>query len=396
MPTVMRLWAICGALAAGEYVASFAPEFAPMWPVAAICATLVALFGFGLGVKGWGYVFSLLLGIAIFLFASRGDAQRHLESPWMRGRDWRYRQRQEVPVGVVKTVKDDLSRRVGVGLDDDRETVALSRAILLGERRSLPYRTKRVFVESGTMHVFAISGLHVMAIAKVLTIGLGFFLIPIRFAGLLSVPLLWGYVMLIGGAPSAVRAAMMATIMEIAPVFWRKANGFRAWELTFLIVHACNPLLISNVGNALSFSVMLAIVVVGDLAKSMPGWRKALLVTLAAWAAGAPISAHVFGRVTPGGMVANIILIATAKATVVAGTLGVGASYLSETVAEHVNNFTALGIKAMVLAAEAVSLLPGANFETTPWSVLTCVEWYAVLALIGFLMSKSAARRRTL
>ena len=392
----MRLWAVCGALAAGEYAASFAPELAPMWPVPALCATFVMLFGFGLGVKGWGYVFALLFGTSIFLFASRGDAQRYLESPWMRGRDWRYRQRQEERGGLTKTVKDDLSRRVGVGLDDDRETVSLSRAILLGERRKLPYRTKRLFVESGTMHVFAISGLHVMAIAKVLTVGLGLLLIPIRFAGLLSVPLLWGYVMLIGGAPSAVRAAMMATIMETAPVFWCRANGFRAWELTFLAVHVCNPLLITNVGNALSFAVMLAIVVVGDFAKSMPKWRQALLVTLAAWAAGVPISAHVFGRVTPGGMIANLVLIATAKATVVAGALGVGASYLSEAVAVHVNNLSAFGIKSMVLVAEVVSRLPGANFETTPWSVLTCVEWYVALVLMGLLMSKAAARRRTL
>ena len=392
----MRLWALCGALAAGEYAASFAPEFAPIWPVPALGAALVALFGFGLGVKGWRYAFAVLFGIAIFLFASRGDAQRYLESPWMRGRDCRYRQQQEEQVGAVKRVKADLARRVGIGLDDDRETVSLSRAILLGERRRLPYRTKRLFVESGTMHVFAISGLHVMAIAKVLAVGLGLFLIPIRLAGLLSIPLLWGYVIVIGGAPSAVRAAMMATIMEIAPVFWRRANGLRAWELTFLLVHVCDPLLIANVGNALSFAVMLAIVVVGDFAKSMPNWRQSLLVTLAAWAAGVPISAHVFGRVTPGGMVANLVLVATAKATVIAGALGVGVSYLSETVAEHVNNFTALGIKAMVLAAEAVSRLPGANFETTPWSVPTCVGWYAVLALIGLLMSRGAVRRRTL
>ena len=392
----MRLWALCGALAAGEYVASFASEFAPMWPVPVICATLVALFGFGLGAKWWGYAFAMLFGIAIFLFASRGDAQRYLESPWMRGRERRYQLRQEQQGGLAKRVKDDLSRRVGIGLDDDRETVSLSRAILLGERRRLPYRTKRIFVESGTMHVFAISGLHVMAIAKVLTGVLGLLLIPLRFAGLVSIPFLWGYVMVIGCAPSAVRAAMMATIMETAPVFWRRANGLRAWELTFLFVHVCDPLLIANVGNALSFAVMLAIVVVGDFARSMPKWRQTLLVTLAAWAAGVPISAHVFGRVTPGGIVANLVLIATTKATVLTGALGVGASYLSETVAAHVNNFTALGIKAMVLVAEVVSRLPGANFETTPWSVLTCVEWYAALALIAFLMSRAAKRRRTL
>ena len=62
----MRLWAICGALAAGEFVASFASEFAPMWPVPAIGAALVALFGFGLGVKGWGYAFAFLFGSVRF------------------------------------------------------------------------------------------------------------------------------------------------------------------------------------------------------------------------------------------------------------------------------------------------------------------------------------------
>ena len=128
----------------------------------------------------------------------------------------------------------------------------------------------------------------------------------------------------------------------------------------------------------------------------MPTWRQTLLVTLAAWAAGVPISAHVFGRVTPGGMVANLVLIATAKATVVAGALGIGASYISEAVAAHVNNLTALGIKAMVLVAEAVSRLPGANFETMPWSVLTCAEWYAAVALTGLLVRNVAARRRAL
>ena len=140
---------------------------------------------------GWGYAFAALFGVAIFFFASRGEAKRYLESPWMRGRDWRYRQRQEEQAGAAKAVKDDLSWRIGIGLDGDRETAALSRAILLGERRRLPRRTKQLFVESGTMHVFAISGLHVMAIAKVLAVALGLFMIPLRLAGLLSVPLLW-------------------------------------------------------------------------------------------------------------------------------------------------------------------------------------------------------------
>lgn len=392
----MRLLFICGALAAGEYLASFCPQLAGVWPVAAIAATLVLLFGYGWESKVMCYAATVLFGIALFLFASQDQEEKYLMSPWMRGKEWRVTHRQEEQVGLAKTVKDDLSRRVGIGLESDWESASLSRAILLGERRALPYRTKKLFVESGTMHVFAISGLHVMAVAEVFTLCLAFLLVPVRFAGLVSAPLLWGYVAMIGFAPSAVRAGMMATIMGAAPAFWRRANGLRAWELTFLIVHIANPLMITNVGNALSFAVMLAIVLVGDFAKSMAWWRQTLLVTVAAWATGVPIAAHIFGRVTPGGMIGNLVLIATAKVTVVSGAFGVMASYVSETLAEHVNNLSALGIKAMVLVAEGVSMLPGANFETGSWSILTCAEWYAALALIGFLLWKFAERRRML
>ena len=391
----MKLLLICGALAAGEYLASFVPQAAGAWPAAAIAAAIFGLFGYGWGAKWMCYSAVALFGIAIFLFASLDQEQTYRMSPWMRGKEWRTAHRQEVQVGLVKELKDDLSRRVCIGLEEDWESSTLARAILLGEKRRLPYQTRRLFVESGTMHVFAISGLHVMAIAKVLTLCLALLLVPVRFAGLASAPLLWGYVALIGFAPSAVRAGMMATFMGAAPAFWRRASGLRAWELTFLIIHVANPLMITNVGNALSFAVMLAIVLAGDYGKSMAQWRQSLLMTVAAWAAGVPIAAHTFGRVTPGGMIGNLILIATAKVTVVAGAFGVLTSYVSETLAAHVNNLSALGIKLMVLTAEGVSRLPGTNFETGPWSLLTCIEWYAVLALIGFLLRR-ISRRRTI
>ena len=384
---------ICGALAAGEFVASFCPQAADAWPFTAIVAALFGLFGHGWASRWLCGAAVLLFGVAIYLLASQAQEREYRMSPWMRGRERRSAHRQEERAGLAKAARDDFSRRVGIGLEGDRETASLARAILLGERRTLPYRTKRLFIESGTMHVFAISGLHVMAIAELLTLGLALLLVPVRFAGLASAPLLWGYVAMIGFAPSAVRAGMMATIMGVAPVFWRRASGLRAWELTFLAVHVASPLMITNVGNVLSFAVMLAIVLAGDYARSLARWRQTLLVTVAAWAAGVPISAHVFGRVTPGGMVGNLVLIATAKATVVSGALGAMASYVSETLAAHVNNLGALGIKSMVLVAEGVSRIPGANFETGPWPILACAGWYAALGLIVLLVRMVSGRR---
>jgi len=383
----------CGALAAGEFLASFFPSAADAWPFAAILLTLLFLFGYGFDLFAWRHLCLFLLGLTLFLFASLAGERHYRDRPWLRGRERREQRLAADTSPLRRAVRRDLSRRIGIGLDHDPATAALGRAILLGERDRLPRRTKRIFVESGTMHVFAISGLHVMAIANVLSLLLSLTFLPRRFVGLAALPLLWGYVVLIGSPPSAVRAAIMATFHFLAPLCWRRPDGIRSWSLTFLLVHVVNPRLIVHVGNALSFAVMLAIVLSGRFTQGMPRWKSTLLVTFAAWAVGVPISAHLFGQVTPGGMLANLVLIGTAQLTVYIGTVGIVISSASETLAAHVNNLCALGIKAMVLVSDGVSRLPGSCFETGRWSLLTCAEWYVALVLTAFLVVRIRNRR---
>ena len=388
----MKMLFFCGALAAGEFAASFAPTFADSWPFLALVGVLAALFGHGLGLRGWWLASVFLLGCALFLRAASVEERRFRETPWMRGRERRARQTE--PAGVAGSVRRDLCRRMSLGLERERETAGLGRAILLGERSRLPARTKRLFVESGTMHVFAISGLHVVAVADVMKVVLRLLWLPQRLARLATIPLLWGYVLLIGCPPSAMRAVIMATFDGLSCACWRRPDGLRSWALTFSLVQICDPLLIVHVGNALSFAVMLAIVVAGEIGREWPRRRRELLTTCVAWAVGVPISAAVFGRVTPGGLLANLVLIATAKAAVYAGAAGVAVSYASEALARHCNNLCALAIRAMVMVADAVTRVPGTNLETGKWTLLPCLTWYALFALGLLLVKKCSERRR--
>jgi len=383
---------ICGSLAAGEFLASLVPLACGCWPFFAGVGVLVGLFGHGCDVPGWSFAVAFALGFALYFGSAEDEIERNATRPWMRDHVTA-RWREEQTGDLACRVRCDLSRRLSIGLDERDEAVALGRAILLGEKDDMPRRTKRLFVESGTMHVFAISGLHVMAIADVLSKLLAVFLVPRRLCGLAALPLLWGYVAVIGFPPSAVRAAMMASFTLVAPLFWRKPDRLRSWCLTFLVVHLVNPLLVSNIGNALSFAVMLAIVMANELGEGLAQWKKTLLVALAAWAVGLPISAHVFGRVTPGSMVANLVLVGTASVSVKVGVVGLLASYAAEGVAAYFNNLTALGIRSMVLTAEVVSRLPFANFETGSWDYVTCAEWYLALALFACLMLRRAQGR---
>lgn len=380
----------CGALAAGEGLAACLPQACEAWPFVLIGLVLWSLVGYGRAIRGWWVVSLLLLGVALFFFASIDSEKAYRISPWLRER-----RPHAVQAPPPTPLRREISRRIGLGLEHDPEVANLNRAILLGERRGLSRATKRIFIESGTLHVFAISGLHVMLFMGVVQMALAVLAVPYRWIGVLALPVLWGYVVLIGSPPSAVRAAAMVSFWAFAPVFWRRPNGVMAWALTFLIVYLSAPRMILELGSTLSFAVMLAIVLACRAGEGLGnGVRMALWLTFAAWVAGVPIAAYAFGRVTPGSLLANIPLIFAAQYSVVFGVLGVAASFLSETLAVHLNNLSALFTRAMVGVAEAVSRLPGANFDTGEWSLLQCAEWYAVVALSVWLVC--SVRRRHL
>ena len=393
-------WLIaCAALAAGEYAASFAPWMAEAWPVAAGFAALVAAAGYGFSWRGWHLLFLFALGASLFLFSSLESERRFRLQPWMRKASVQRRESalsaaQAKRASAAAPVRRELSRRVAIGLGREPEIAAVNRAILLGERGRLPPQMRRTFVESGAIHVFAISGLHVMAFAGLLYWLLRMAFVPLRVAGAVAVPILWAYVWVVGLPPSAVRAATMATLYFAAPLFWRRPDAVKAWALTFLAVYLSSPAKICDVGCALSFAVMLAILLALECGKSVGGaLAQTLMVSFAAWAAGVPIAAHVFGRVTPGGLLANLALLPSAAVAVCAGALGLMASFVSETVAAHLNNLSALFAKAMVGVSAVVARLPGANVETGSWPTWVCLAWYAALVLLLALAWRWRLRR---
>ena len=152
--------------------------------------------------------------------------------------------------------------------------------------------------------------------------------------------------------------------------------------------------MVTDVGCALSFTVMLSIILAGESLRGHGGASALLLVTLVAWAAGVPLSAHVFGHVTPGGILANLVLIPAAALTVCSGAIGMVAGFLSETVAAHFNNLAALGSSAMSCVSAAVASLPFSDYEVEPWPISMCAAWYAALLLLLLLSAIRRARGR--
>lgn len=323
------------------------------------------------------------------------------------------------PAAFYASICSNLLSRLTAGLDWCPELAQLNCAILLGQRSALSREKRQIFADAGTIHVFAISGLHVMVVALLLRTLLTRLDVTGAIQSLVVIPLLWVYTILTGLRPSAVRAALMATIWLCAPILGRRPDSLSAWASTALLVYGLHPEMLFDIGSTLSFTVMFGIVLwVEWTQKFLPIFRdgfwagrfapifsehgkankilSACGVSLAAWIAGVPIAAVVFGRFTPGGLLANLAVLYCAGKMVKIGIGGLLVSFLCLPLAALFNNCAAGLTWIMSEASRLVATLPFSSYTVTPWRFSTCLLWYGswIVILIGighFLPQKSAS-----
>ena len=141
------------------------------------------------------------------------------------------------------------------------ETAGVLDAALLGNRYNLSRSTSERFREGGTFHVLVISGLHITFLGGLV------FLIARRFTKnralqfLLSVAVLWAYSLAVGAEPSVVRAALMFTVVLLAPLVSRRASSLNALGGAALVLLAWRPGDLLDPSFQLTFVSVLAIVI---------------------------------------------------------------------------------------------------------------------------------------
>ena len=320
---------------------------------------------------------------------------------------------------VYRRMSDALSRRAGKGVEWSRELSSFGEAMLLGRKKSIPHGRLSVFAAAGTVHIFAISGLHVMLIAGLLNALLKGMGRSGKMRASCSIPLLAAYVMLTGAPPSAVRAALMSSLHLAACLFGRKPDSLAAWAVSAIVIFAVSPAMLLNVGCVLSFAVMLGILLwirwstqfaspldvlirlaAVEEALGCERRRRMLLsvhrnagwilgafgISFAAWVAGAPIAAMVFGRLAPGSLLINVAIVPLAGMAVAFGVFGTAAAFFLPQIGVLFNNLAAFCMRLMLWISEKTVSLPFASVETLPWSLLDCAMWYvAWIAFFGLL-----------
>ena len=217
----------------------------------------------------------------------------------------------------------------------------IMRAIILGDRSRIPSHIKELFVRTGTVHVLAISGLH-MAIVTVLIL----VLLKITPWGrksqlIITALLLIGYAFLTGGRPSVIRATIMTVVFLMSFVLEKETDVFNTISFAALTILLMNPMTFFDVGFQLSFICVFSIILFQPKIKNVldrliPQERlhsvqarssfqeiilQSLSISLAVWLGVAGLIAYYYEIVTPITVWANLIIVPLMSAVV---TLGIG------------------------------------------------------------------------
>ncbi|MBV9119437.1 MAG: ComEC/Rec2 family competence protein [Chloroflexi bacterium] len=199
---------------------------------------------------------------------------------------------------------------------------ATMQAALLGEKGNLTKQEQQDLVDTGTVHLIAISGFKLTLLAEFLAVGATWLLRKTgwAFAMTLTVAVVTlvsiaSYTLLSGATPSATRAAIMAGLVVLAGLVGRPRDQLSALAVAVFAIVAVRPAEVQDPGLQLSSLSVLGITLIGQpLARRFGGQgalREAVVnafaVSLGATAFALPVLAngfHVISLVSP---LANLI-----------------------------------------------------------------------------------------
>ncbi len=297
------------------------------------------------------------------------------------------------------------------GLPEEDRPLQLLWAMVLGWRTALTGEVSEPFMRSGTMHVFAISGLHIALIAGLLVAVLRVGRVPRKYCALIVIPLIWVYTGVTGWQASAIRSTIMSSVIIAGWLLVRPGDLINSLSAAAFIILLWEPQQLFQASFQLSFAVVLSLALFGPVLEQVrkkmfqydpwvpdelrPAWQRRLrrpidyittsfAVSLAAWLGSLPLVAAYFNLVTPVSLLANLVVVPLSSGALACslGSLIVGP--FVPIAGELFNHSAWFFMAAMIRASEWAAALPGGCFcVETPGPLLFVIYYGALVGLLA-------------
>lgn len=284
----------------------------------------------------------------------------------------------------------------------DANTYAVADAMVLGLRDELDRDLRGAYAAAGAVHILAVSGMHV---------GIVFILLQFLFGqrqqtknrrskpwfAIVVIICLFAYALLAGLSPSVVRATVMFSFIQLAPVVNREQNIFNTLALSAICLLCYDPYWLLDVGFQLSYLAVLGIVLlyprvnriitpVNPILKWL--WQISI-VSFSAQLFTFPLSIYYFHQFP------NYFLLTNPLVTIAAVfIMPLGLFLLAFSFLPYINNVLALLLEKFIQLLNNVVFfindLPNAVSTNIAISVLETVLLYVVITyLLVFVLNKN-------
>lgn len=264
---------------------------------------------------------------------------------------------------------------------------AILKAVFLGDRYGLSDELKEKLNISGTRHIVAISGMHMIIMTQILlflALAIGLWRGQSFYFVLL---LLIIYILMIGAPASAVRAGLMAGLLLLAQKIGRLRSADRAVVLAATTMLAINPFLLkADVGFQLSFMATLSIIylkpIFDEKTINWPSpWRfkDILTMTLAAQLGTLPVLIFHFGRLSLISPLANLLIVPLLPVIMISGMILSFTGLVWLSLAKVIAWPVWWLLSYLVKVVNYLSAVPLAALEFKKVSLIILVSYYLIL-----------------
>ena len=293
------------------------------------------------------------------------------------------------PLRMTNEWRLHLRNQMTLGLDDNSQEAQLIRAVVLGERPPQPSAMLDDFRHSGTLHVFAVSGLHVGMVGTIIGLALWFLRVPRWLLITLTILGMASYAGITGLRPPSVRAVLMATVFLSGFLIQRRPTLINSLSASAVVVLLWDGHQLFTPGFQLSYGVLLSLALlagiwsralkpIAEIDSFMPhqlltsrqeiqlGARKwlknSLSISAAAWMGSAPSMWLHFGIITPIVIIAGIPLMLMVFLILAMTMLSLTCGALWQPAGSMINQVTAAIAQGTYHTASFFAHLPGSYY----------------------------------
>src|SRR6266566_4580060 len=275
------------------------------------------------------------------------------------------------------------------GLENAPEVKSFITGIVLGIRHDTPEDIEEPFQQTGTIHLFAVAGLHVGIVAALLWVLAAIARLSRKRAAAFIIPSLFFYAAVTGLHIPALRAAVMASILVGSYFFERRVFLPNSLAAAAFFILCWNTNELFSTGFQLSFAVVGAIVLFADpffrhfqrtaapdpflpqsLVRGPRRWMHSSYewlcggasVSLAAWIGSLPLILWYFHLVTPISLLANLVVVPIAFFVLAVALLSLVTTPLLPWVALVFNNANWALATFVIGVVHLFAQIPGGHF----------------------------------